>query len=133
MTKIIDNLYIGNFDDARDKYYDVIINLSGEHLDFSDIKNNSCMIFNIPMDDEESFPINKYFDYTFCMIELSLIKKYKTLINCHMGISRSASIVIAYLMRKKNLSYYDAYDFVKSKRKIINPNYGFEKKLIKYT
>jgi hypothetical protein len=36
-------------------------------------------------------------------------------------------------MRKNNLNYNDACDFVKNKRKIICPNYGFEKQLIKYT
>jgi undecaprenyl pyrophosphate phosphatase UppP len=46
-----------------------------------------------------------------------------------MGISRSASTVIAYLMRKFNYGFSFAYNFVKKKRPIICPNYGFCRQL----
>ena len=43
-----------------------------------------------------------------------------------MGISRSSTIVIAYLMFSKKLTYRSAYNLVKEKRHIILPNTGFE-------
>ena len=46
----------------------------------------------------------------------------KILVNCMIGSSRSATIVIAYIMWKQKMKYEDAFNFVKSKRKIINPN-----------
>ena len=46
-----------------------------------------------------------------------------------MGISRSSSIVIAYLMRKFNCGYAYCYNFVKKRRVIICPNFGFSRQL----
>ena len=51
-------------------------------------------------------------------------------IYCRKGISRSSSIVIGYLMYKNQLKYSDAYNHVKSNRKIINPNKNFVLQLI---
>ena len=53
----------------------------------------------------------------------------KILVNCMIGSSRAATIVIAYIMWKQKMKYEDAFNFVKSKRKIINPNYGFKEQL----
>ena len=45
------------------------------------------------------------------------------------GASRSATIVIAYMMWKNQLEFKEAITYVKQIRPIINPNYGFEKQL----
>ena len=47
------------------------------------------------------------------------------MIHCRHGVSRSASIVIGYLIKFKKLKYEDAFNFVKSKRNCINPNSNF--------
>jgi predicted protein tyrosine phosphatase len=44
---------------------------------------------------------------------------------CNAGVSRSATVVILYLIYKHKLSCQEAYDFVKSKRRWIEPNEGF--------
>jgi protein-tyrosine phosphatase len=46
-----------------------------------------------------------------------------------MGISRSTTIVIYYLMKKNNIKFEVAYNMVKEKRKVTKPNYGFVKQL----
>jgi protein-tyrosine phosphatase len=46
--------------------------------------------------------------------------------------SRSASIIISYLMKSKNWKYDEAYSYVKQKRSLINPNSGFVTKLKLY-
>lgn len=51
------------------------------------------------------------------------------LIHCARGKSRSASIMIGYLMYKHKISFEEAYYRVKQKRKIISINHGFEKQL----
>jgi predicted protein tyrosine phosphatase len=51
------------------------------------------------------------------------------LVHCMAGISRSATIVIAYLMSEKRLSFQDAYDHVKKRRRIVRPNDGFIRQL----
>jgi hypothetical protein len=49
----------------------------------------------------------------------------KILIHCMMGKSRSATIVIAYLMHKKKMGWMDALSYLRSKRPIVEPNLGF--------
>ena len=47
------------------------------------------------------------------------------LIHCAYGVSRSPSIVIAYLMKKYKIDFDEAEHFVKRKRPEIRPNEGF--------
>ena len=61
---------------------------------------------------------------------INLIEKVKNdggriLIHCYKGVSRSVSIVIAYLIYKNKWNYDEAFEFVQSKRSIANPNINF--------
>lgn len=47
------------------------------------------------------------------------------MIHCNQGISRSVSLVIAYLIYKKKLNYDEAFKIVQDKRSISSPNLGF--------
>lgn len=49
-----------------------------------------------------------------------------------MGVSRSASTVIAYAMKEYGWSLEKAYNFVKEKRNITRPNPGFMRQLAEY-
>lgn len=54
------------------------------------------------------------------------------LVHCFAGVSRSASLVIYYFMRKYGWTFDQAFQYVKLKRSIINPNEGFQKQLQLY-
>ena len=84
-------------------------------------------VFHIKVDDIPNENIKKYFNSSF-----NFIKKNKTLVHCAMGISRSVSIVIAYLMRASAMSFDDALALVRKGRPIANPNPGFIKQLKQY-
>ena len=49
----------------------------------------------------------------------------KVFVHCHQGVSRSSSMVIAYLMWKEGLSFDAAYTKTKEARGVCNPNAGF--------
>jgi hypothetical protein len=52
--------------------------------------------------------------------------------NSYAGVSRSATLIIAYLMRIFNWFFEDALKFVQQRRHFANPNPGFRKKLLLY-
>lgn len=56
----------------------------------------------------------------------------KVLIHCHAGISRSSTIILAYMIGVLKYKYEDALKICKEKRSKINPNEGFIKQLKEY-
>ena len=60
------------------------------------------------------------------------VEKGGILVHCMAGVSRSATCVIAYLMREHKHSLRSALELVRSKRPIVCPNYGFHKQLKEY-
>ncbi|KAG2391924.1 hypothetical protein C9374_013409 [Naegleria lovaniensis] len=61
------------------------------------------------------------------------LKNHKTvLVHCKAGVSRSASMVIAYIMKKYNQSYENALEFVKERRPQVCPNTAFIHQLMRY-
>lgn len=56
----------------------------------------------------------------------------KVLVHCKMGVSRSASVVIAYAMKAYNWSFRKALEYVQSKRTCIKPNKHFQLQLETY-
>ncbi|XP_019960991.1 dual specificity protein phosphatase 26-like [Paralichthys olivaceus] len=62
-------------------------------------------------------------------IHRALSRGDKVLVHCHVGVSRSATLVLAYLMLKQNLTLVEAICAVKDKRGV-SPNRGFLRQLI---
>lgn len=83
--------------------------------------------------DESDEDIRQYFSAAIAFIDKIVQDKGKrVLVHCAMGVSRSATIVIAYLMHKEGISLMDAFRKVKERRPCIEPNRGFQSQLIAY-
>lgn len=54
----------------------------------------------------------------------------RVLVHCFQGVSRSTSLVIAYLMWREGQSFEDAFQYVKAARGVTNPNMGFACQLL---
>lgn len=102
-------------------------------LDFYNMHQIKWMYIYAADSPEE--PISRYFDVTADFIRDNL-NRGNVLIHCWAGVSRSATILLNYLIREliRNNNVTDAYAMTilqynlrlaKKGRSIINPNYGF--------
>ncbi|CAG8659698.1 16781_t:CDS:2, partial [Acaulospora morrowiae] len=76
--------------------------------------------------------IMKHFEETYKFIQQALDGQGKVLVHCQAGISRSPTVVMAYLMKSRKMSFDQAYELVESKRPLICPNSGFQHQLRLY-
>ncbi|KAJ3108941.1 hypothetical protein HDU97_009674 [Phlyctochytrium planicorne] len=86
----------------------------------------------LPLRDHPDENIRQYFDHTYEFIEGALGGGGRVLVHCHQGVSRSATIVVAYVMRKFEVSLDEALQSVKEKRFCVDPNVGFRAQLQDY-
>nr|CAG4713029.1 unnamed protein product [Naegleria fowleri] len=92
--------------------------------------NHRILYCNIPVRDSEDENISLYFEKCFQFIEMAKKEQRKTLVHCFMGMSRSACLVVACLMKFKEWSLEKAFKYVKKKRPSIEINCGFMKQLV---
>jgi protein-tyrosine phosphatase len=85
---------------------------------------------HLPLQDRDDFNIRKYLDPCVDFIDEVIKNGGKVYIHCFAGISRSSTVVIYYLMKHKKMRFEDAFEFVKKKRPIACPNFGFLNTLI---
>ncbi|KAK2174916.1 hypothetical protein NP493_767g01000 [Ridgeia piscesae] len=86
----------------------------------------------ITVDDSPDVNLKAHFDYCLAKIDEVQQRGGKTLVHCIAGVSRSATICIAYMMKHHGMTLRQAYQHVKQKRPIIRPNVGFFQQLIAY-
>lgn len=87
---------------------------------------------NIRVYDDDKTDLLKHWDNTFKYINKARNEGSKVLVHCKMGISRSASVVIAYAMKAFNWNFDKALKYVKTKRSCIKPNTNFLSQLETY-
>ncbi|KAF7219878.1 dual specificity phosphatase 29 [Nothobranchius furzeri] len=85
--------------------------------------------YGVEADDKPTFLISQYFFPAAEFIHEALSHpQSKVLVHCVMGRSRSATLVLAYLMTKHGLTVVDAIEHVRQRRCIL-PNHGFLRQL----
>jgi len=85
----------------------------------------------IPAIDHPEYDIAAAIPAAMAFISKAKGLNQKILIHCHMGISRSATVILSYLMAFHGMNLEGALSFLKHKRPIVNPNQGFLKFLKK--
>ncbi|NXO00409.1 DUS16 phosphatase, partial [Rhinopomastus cyanomelas] len=135
-TRILPHLYLGCQRDALNK----------ELMQQNDIgyvlnASNTCPkpdfipeshFLRVPVNDSFCEKILPWLDKSVDFIEKAKASNGCVLVHCLAGISRSATIAIAYIMQRMDMSLDEAYRFVKEKRPTISPNFNFLGQLLDF-
>jgi len=133
-THIIDNIYLGSainashYNTLKERNIELIINMTHE---ISNYFPKDFYYLNLPLYDNNQQSIKNYLIISYDkIIDFQINNREKNiLIHCFMGASRSASILIYYLMKKYNYTLDDAIMFCKNKRELVNPTMLFYNEL----
>ncbi|XP_011610489.1 dual specificity protein phosphatase 10 [Takifugu rubripes] len=137
LTPILPFLYLGNEHDAQDFnllqrfHVGYILNVT-THLPLYHYDTGLFVYKRLPVTDSNKQNLRQYFEEAFEFIEEAHQAGMGLLIHCQAGVSRSATIVIAYLMKHTWMTMTDAYKFVKTRRPIISPNLNFMGQLLEF-
>jgi protein-tyrosine phosphatase len=126
---VIDNIYIGNSKHEEDELISLgithIFNISkNKYREYKKIKETQ-----IKIDDHINENILTILPNIVDNIKLLNDRGEKIYVHCFAGISRSATVVLYYIMLFHNYSFDSAFQFLRSKRVGIQPNLGFIKQL----
>ena len=130
MNKITDKIYLGDFNGAKDEEeiksnnIKKVLSCCGDLSYTYKDKNINQKI--IELDDNPKTNIIQYFKDCLKFIDET---DDKVFVHCFAGVSRSATLVIAYFMWKNQWTYKQSYDFVNQYR-YVGPNIGFTRQLL---
>nr|XP_046243342.1 protein phosphatase Slingshot homolog 1 isoform X2 [Scatophagus argus] len=134
-TLIFDHVYLGsewnasNLEELQGTGVGYILNVTREIDNFFP---GTFSYHNIRVYDEDATDLLAHWNDTYNFIVKAKKNHSKCLVHCKMGVSRSASTVIAYAMKEYGWSLEKAYNFVKQKRSITRPNPSFMRQLAEY-
>ena len=129
MSQITSNIYLGNLFDAQN--IQKLLKLGIKKV-LSLITDTQLLKYPDEIEHKlikiEDFPKENIIQYFYeCLLFIDDNKKI--LVHCYAGLSRSATIVVAYIMWKNQLDFLEAIKLVEQIRPNINPNFGFVKQL----
>ncbi|CAK9025917.1 unnamed protein product [Durusdinium trenchii] len=127
---IVDNIYLGGESSAIDldwlrehKVDRVLIVAAYCEAHFPE----DLEYLTISIDDSPLEALKPHFATAMDFIQKS--SSTNVLVHCISGISRSSTLVIAYVMKTLQVSFEEAWQLVKEKRACVYPNSGFQEQL----
>lgn len=135
-TILDDFLYLGakgvtsNLEQLESQNISYVINCSSE-AEFATYPPDFHYL-HVRVDDSANAPIAQYFEQCCEFITRARGEDKAVLVHCTMGMSRSATIVLAYLVGRANMSLMDAFEYIKQRRPVASPNPGFMLQLVDY-
>ncbi|KAI3387190.1 hypothetical protein SNEBB_010854 [Seison nebaliae] len=135
-SRIYSGIFVGSQEDAvsseKLKKFDIRWILNATHNGAKSILIKENQFKRLNVHDSFETKIIKHFEDTYNFINKALSSNEKILIHCLAGISRSPTIVIAFLMRKFGWTVQEAFHFVKKRRNGVAPNFSFLGQLQEY-
>ncbi|KAJ7997628.1 hypothetical protein DPEC_G00214100 [Dallia pectoralis] len=135
-TRILPHLYLGSQKDVLNMELMVqsgityVLNASNTCPKPDFISESHFM--RIPVNDSYCEKLLPWLEKTNEFIDKAKVSNSMVIVHCLAGISRSATIAIAYIMKTMGLSSDDAYRFVKDRRPSISPNFNFLGQLLEF-
>ncbi|TRY89267.1 hypothetical protein DNTS_031840 [Danionella cerebrum] len=135
-TQILPHLYLGS---QRDVLNQEVMTQNG--ITYVLNASNTCPkpdfisenhFLRIPVNDSYCEKLLPWLHKTNQFIDKAKVSNCRVIVHCLAGISRSATIAIAYIMKSMGLSSDDAYRFVKDRRPSISPNFNFLGQLLEF-
>lgn len=129
MSQILENLWIANAHDVKNDFF-VCYKTKATHIlncteEISLLYPKVLVSKRIPMNDdgeEDDCSVLHITEAVEVLHDWLSTKENRVIVHCAAGISRSPTVVIAYLIQKKGMSFEDALDLVHRKRDIVRPN-----------
>ncbi|KAM4835676.1 dual specificity protein phosphatase 22 isoform 2-T2 [Thomomys bottae] len=131
MNKILSGLYIGNFKDARDMEQlskNKVTHILSVH-DSARPMLEGVKYLCIPAADSPSQNLTRHFKESIKFIHECRLQGEGCLVHCLAGVSRSVTLVVAYIMVVTDFGWEDALHTVRAGRSCANPNLGFQRQL----
>ena len=128
-------LYQGRGDQATNKT--VVKNLKVTHIvnvctEHRNAFPEEITYLNINVEDLNSSSLKMYFRKCCDFIRNAFDEDGCVLVHCNLGMSRSSTMSLCYLMESRHWSLKEAYDFMKSKRQAVKPNRSFLRQLCEF-
>ena len=127
IDEIIPGLYLGNMSSAFNRELLTILDIKGIITVAKQIEPqfpSELDYLVIEIEDHAKEDISSHFKQTFEFIETKLAQG-NVLVHCANGISRSPTIVMSYIMKKRGIGFEEAFQLVSKNRLCTNPNQGF--------
>ncbi|XP_071491247.1 dual specificity protein phosphatase 19-like [Diadema antillarum] len=87
---------------------------------------------NLPIWDLPEVKITKFFKYAFEFINKARSEGGCVLVHCNAGVSRSTTIVVAYILADEHVRMSKTLEEIRERRPFVRPNDGFMKQLEDY-
>lgn len=111
----------------------VLTVMSYDEIADRNIEVPECLSWTIiPVEDSDENSLYPYFMDAIKLIDDVLNNRGRILVHCMGGISRSPTVVIAYIMWRLKLRLTAAIEYVKDRRDYIEPNWTFYGDLVQF-
>lgn len=87
---------------------------------------------HVPWNDDPDQDILQDLDLAARFIHRHVKRGLNVLIHCQAGASRSPTIIVGYMISFLQMTSTYSYNYLYSKRCVVNPNHGFKKQILTY-
>eukprot|EP00759_Apiculatamorpha_spiralis_P028736 PhF_6_TR31220/c0_g1_i1/m.45773 len=92
----------------------------------SELRGSDFQLHHIPLDDTQTSPLTPHLPEAIQFLKNSLHNdRVPTYVHCHAGVSRSVSVVAAFMVAECQVSLREALERIRQARPFANPNVGF--------